>query len=143
MEINNDVLVKEYVKMFIIVTTVCSLIQSVVVIISSYFTMKKDVKGTIAISKKSLEIEQLKCIYNSLATIKRDILERDVSDKVTNSIKEVRNNLRLNELFFSTSCINKVNDLLDYFSAIVIDKTTRDINKNPRRKRRGIEDLYP
>lgn len=103
-------------------------INCILNIIAIFITKQQEVKTNTTILKKKNEMRILKNIYNSLTNIRYVLIDQNNDQSVLEQkIREVRKILRKNELVLSKSLIKNVNDYLDYFSIIVIDRSNRDL----------------
>lgn len=111
---------------FIIIVGINCLIN----IIAIFLTKRQEVRTTTAISKKKDELETIKKIYSELTALRYDLLNQgNDQDLFERKISELRKKIRENELIASNSLIKNVNDYLDYFSIVVIDRMKRDLRK--------------
>lgn len=111
---------------FIIIVGINCLIN----IIAIFLTKRQEVRTTTVISKKKDELETIKKIYSELTALRYDLLNQgNDQDLFERKISELRKQIRENELIASNSLIKNVNDYLDYFSIVVIDRMKRDLRK--------------
>lgn len=107
------------------IVLVCFVLYFIFLVVIQFKLKNRELKNSIEIEKRKDVMECLKLFYNELSEVQMKLLDRNNKDAIEKSIREIRNKLSKETIKLSNNSIKIINDLLDSFSASVIDINCR------------------
>jgi hypothetical protein len=111
-------------------------------IIMTLMSKHQDVNVAVKITKKTVEFEEIKKVYDYIENIRIELTTNPVNKlEIENKIKESRRLVRKNEIIFSDKIIESFNEVLDLLSVAVVDISGRKIG-NEKEILKKIKNYY-